>query len=268
MPGHYRTRSSQRASVRERTRKAPIAPSARRLHILESKAETSNSAHLQAALALCQPRRSSAPSALGPAIVLRRNSISKPRTNDEDEDMLVIHRPDNFEIPKDSLYTALEARAFDWRQDPFEDSPVYVYGQRPNHKRQKSSLSRRNVHLRAPQFTLPSATPSPAVSATNSPQPSPLTRALHLGSEDVEFEVPMPNASIPLGWPGTSGLLSSPAMLSTPAFSTPGLSPSASSAAGSPYPGHGADYFAPRASSYPHTPSILHTPASPRPVPE
>ena len=181
--------------------------------------------------------------------------------------MLVIHRPDNFQIPEDSLYAALDARTFDWQQDPFEDSPVYVYGQRPNHKRRRSSLSRRSAHLRAPQFTLPSATPSPAMSVTNSPQPSPLTRALHLSSEDVEFEAPMPNARVPSGWPGTSGLLSSaPAMLSTPAFSTPGLSPSASSAAGSPC--YGKDYFALPVPSYSHTPSILHAPTFPRPVPE
>ncbi|KIM27369.1 hypothetical protein M408DRAFT_9330 [Serendipita vermifera MAFF 305830] len=291
MPAHQRTRSAQRASslppsspplafrqanaAREKARRTPIVPSARRKQALETRAETSASRHLQAALALLPnggPRKAAAPTKLGSPITLRP---SKPvgcrmtiKEENEDEDMFVIHAPENFDELRGEFYESLQARAFDWRQDPFEDSPVYVHGQRPNfkhrHKRSSSYAPSPSSSLRPPartlQPTLLSATPSPHISAANSPVPTPLAL-----SSELDFSLFLSPAGVPQGWPGSNNSNSgSSNFLSTPAFSTPGLSPSASSTSGSPLvPGYSStvDYFAPQALR------TRRTPRTPYPAP-
>lgn len=215
-------------------------------------------------MASLPPRRSSAPSALGSPIVLRTNHNRNNSFKEEEEDVFVIHRPDSFEVIPDSVYSSRQARALDWRHDPFGASPTYIHGQRPKHKHKRSSSTSTstltsNYHslypqLRAPQPTLLSATPSPAISAANSPASQPLLLAPDM---DMDFGLLMPPAGIPAGWSGTSSATSL-----TPAFSTPGLSPSASSTAGSPFLGVDGDYFTPR------TPNTPRTPLTPRPVPQ
>jgi hypothetical protein len=302
MPVHQRTKSGQRASslppnspplalrqsnaAREKARRTPIAPSARRKYALETLAEVSflhqltfnwgtwltarqtrASRHLQAALALLPtnggPRRSSAPSRLGSPISLRPSMTI--REENEDEDMFKIQRPEAFNAPNDEFYASLGARAFDWRQDPFGASPVYVHGQRPNYKhKHKRSSSHASMSLLQPprlQSTLLSATPSPVMSAANSPAPRPLTLL-----SDSDASLLMPQTGSPHGWSGAWILVpnaASPGLLSTPSLSTPGLSPSASSASGSPFTqGYGsADYFTLQ------TPRVHRTPGTPRPVP-
>ncbi|KAG8854056.1 hypothetical protein FRB91_004073 [Serendipita sp. 411] len=299
MPGHYRTRSCQRSasvppsspplvfhsshSAREKARRTPIVPSARRLRLLETRTESIQSPHLQAALALCGPRRTSAPSVLGPAIVLQTSPSEQTsgRHQEQDDDVFIIHQ--GHTAQSDPLYAALEARAFDWRDDPFGESPQYVYGQRPKHKHRRSSSKNMNLrpspygkHQLKLQPTLLSATPSPAVSVSNSPAPSPMTRSLTLNF-DFDVDMLMP----PTGWPTSSGAGTGVMAMSTddhsdfmptPAFSTPALSPSASSVAASPYTsvdGSGGpsaygerDYF----SIY--RPRVPHTPIDRRPVPQ
>jgi len=188
--------------------------------------------------------------------------------------MFLIHpRPEEFNVPRDELYASLEARAFDWRQDPFEASPVYVHGQRPNykhkHKRTSSSSYATTTSLLYPpslpplrvQPTLLSATPSPAISAANSPAPTPLT----LGS-DLDLSLLLPHPSTPQGCPAPWAFdnAASAGLLSTPALSTPGLSPSASSTTGSPFVQiyDSEDYLALL------TPGVHRTPRTPRPVPD
>ncbi|KAG8813961.1 hypothetical protein FRC17_001360 [Serendipita sp. 399] len=302
MPGHYRTRSTQRSAsvppsspplvfrsshaVRVKARKTPIVPSPRRLRILETRAESVQSTHLQSALDLCGPRRSSAPTVLGPSIVLETSpeTAGQHEEEEEDDDVFIIHK--GYERQPNCWFPSMEDHAFDWPEH-LEESPQsrYAYGQRPTHKQKRSSSSSVNMHLLRPtpygklQPTLLSATPSPAVSALNSPVPSPLTRALTLNM-DSDLEMLMP--SMPLsGWPTTSGAatdgmgMPTPGgFLSTPALSTPALSPSASiSVPGSPYVGvdasggntsayGGHDYFSL------HRSQVPRTPAHPRPVPQ
>jgi hypothetical protein len=178
----------------------------------------------------------------------------------------MIHRPDSFEVIPDSVFSSRQARALDWRHDPFEDSPAYIHGQRPKHKKRSSSTSGpASIYHplypqgRTPLPTLLSATPSPAISAANSPSIQPLLLAPEM---DVDFDLLMPPNVTPAGWPGVIPRLASNAFGSlTPALSTPNLSPSASSTTGSPFLNDTGDYFTPRT---PNTPS---TPLTPRPVP-
>ncbi|PVF95474.1 hypothetical protein CPB86DRAFT_591131 [Serendipita vermifera] len=304
MPGHQRKKSTMRAAslppsspppmfskpshaARDKQRHSPIVPSTRRQRVLEKLAETHPSHHIHAALQALPPRRTSAPSTLGSPISLRTSSGDTYPLKEEDEEMFTIHRPDGFR-PQFGYYDDFEAREVaaveDWQYDPFDPSPVYVHGvSRPRHKHKRSNSdgqlnalqapSQSQQHLLVPQPTLLSATPSPSISASNSP----MTPRLVLTPE-LDF-VDLPAVGVPSMWPGftspsvkdgVSGMNGgvSTSHLSTPAFSTPALSPSASSAAGSPFPvvagpslSQG-DYFSLG------VPRVQCTPSTPRPVPE
>jgi hypothetical protein len=176
---------------------------------------------------------------------------------EEHDGVFVIHRPDVFKRDCETRYMDPD---LDWQQnsDPFDPSPLYTRPKRPNHKHKRSSsaaLSRKHYgFLQTPLPAIPSATPSPVISAA----PSPVARPLALAPE-LDFTLLAPPTSVPSAWPGLS---SSPGLLPTPAFSTPGLSPSGPETPGPPFVGVNGDHFLLRT---PHTP---HTPFTPRPVPE
>lgn len=245
-------------AVRDKVPKTPSVPSVRRRYGLESNAEAKYSNQLQTALSSLTSRRASPPTGLRSPFVLKPSprGVIHEEEDEHDGDLFVIHRPDVLERNCESRYLNPD---LDWSQDLFDPSPAYVRPKRPNHKHKRSSsaaVSRYQYSgfLQTPLPTIPSATPSPAISAA----PSPVARPLALAPE-LDFNLLVPSSSVPHAWPGMSTASS---LLPTPTFSTPGLSPSATGTPGSPLVGARNDYFMLQ------TPYTPHTPHTPRPVPE
>lgn len=219
---------------------------------------------MQNALASLPVQRSSPPTGLRSPFVLQTSPAQRTiKEEEEDSAVFVIHRPDFSPLQGPSYSSRYIDPDMDWQQDLLDPTPVLTRGKRPGHRHKRSSSaafapSIGQSRLHTPLPTILSATPSPSISAAPSPAAKPLALA-----PEADFGLLVPPPNDPTGWPGESLATPSSHGMPTPAFSTPALSPSSSSAAGSPFEGRASTDC-----SLLQTPNTPRTPYTPRPVPE